>query len=265
MKKVVLPPKESPQFFGLESLHEFLSELDQVNASLLYRDPKTDGWTLLRALNGQGEDAPELFRIYEKNGRKTVISSDHVNQAVRENAAATSANQYDEKTQKARQALQSRNWSSLIALVHFFDKSSGKSFDHRHLHALLIAKGVSDIILGDLNSLHSLPLAPAQQALIVKRAAAAYESGLKNFLTATGARQKKGTPRKTIKGLPPPWEWLAMLRAQQFVAVNGALPNQGWLIKQLKQDGVVYQEDNGRGHSKWRELLARAGLDSLPK
>ena len=56
-----------------------------------------------------------------------------------------------------------------------------------------------------------------------------------------------------------------MLRAQQFVAVNGALPNQGWLIKQLKQDGVVYQEDNGRGHSKWRELLARAGLDSLPK
>jgi hypothetical protein len=265
VKKNAPIPKDLPELFGPESLQEFLFELNQVNASLLYRDPTTAGWILVRTLSGEGEAAPELFHIYEKDGRRAVFSSDMVNQSVRENAAATSKNQYDEKTERGRQASQSRNWSSLISLVHFFDESSSKSFDHRHLHALLIAKGVSEIIGGDLKRLRSLPLAPAQQASITKRAAEAYESGLKNFLTAIGARRKKGTPRKTIKGFPLPWEWLAMFRAQQFVAVNGTLPNQGWLIQQLKQDGIAYQEDNGRGHSKWRELLARVSLDLLPK
>ena len=266
MKKVAPTPKELPYLFGPESLHEFLFEVDQVNVDLLYRDPTKAGWRLASSLLGEGEAAPELFRIYEKDNQKMAVPSDFVNQSVSDSSAATSADQYDPGTPKAIQAQRSRDWSSLISTIHFFDSSSAESIEHRRLHALLIAKGVSEMILCELDRLRASSHAPDQQALIAKEAGAAYESGLKNFLTATGVRKKKGTLRQTTTTIVPiPWEWLAIYRSQQFVFVHGTLPGQTWLIKQLQQDGVAYHEDNGRGHSKWRELLKRAGLDSLPQ
>ncbi len=258
-------PKDLPELFGPESLQEFLLGLDQVNTDVLHRDPTKAGWRLACSLLGEGEAAPELFRIYEKDNQKMVASSNFVNQAVSDSSAATSADQYEPGTPKALRAQQSRDWSSLISIIHLFDSSSAKSIGHRRLHALLIAKGVSEIILGTLDKLLASSQNPDYQALTAKEAGAAYESGLKNFLTSTGARRKKGTPRQSTALVPLPWEWLAIYRAQQFVFVHGELPVQTWLIKQLQEDGVAYNEDNGRGHSKWRELLKRAGLDSLPK
>ncbi len=265
MKKVALMPQDLPELFGPESLQEFLLGLDQVNTDVLHRDPTKAGWRLACSLRGEGEAAPELFRVYEKDNQKMVAPSEFVNQSVSDSSAATSADQYDPGTPKALQAQRSRDWSSLISTIHLFDSSSAKSIEHRRLHALLIAKGVSEIILGTLDKLLASSQNPDRQALIAKEAGAAYESGLKNFLTSTGARMKKGTSRQSMTIVPLPWEWLAIYRAQQFVFAHGALPVRTWLIKQLKQDGVAYNEDNGRGHSKWRELLKRAGLDSLPK
>ena len=261
MKKGALPPKELPELFGPESLQEFLFELDQLNEDLLYRDPTTESWILVRTLRGEGKAAPELFRIYEKDRRKLVITSDFVNQAVRDSAAVTSADQYDPGTPKALQAKRSRDWTSLISVIHFFAKSP----TDRRLQNLIIAEGISKMILGDLERLRSLSHVPDEQGLIAKEAGAAYESGLKNFLTSIGARKKKGTPRRSMSIVPIPWEWLVVYRTQQFVFVHGTLPRCSWLIKQLQQDGVAYNEDNGRGHSKWSELFRRVGLDSLPK
>jgi hypothetical protein len=264
VKKVALTPKDLPELFGPDSLQEFLFGLHQVNTDVLYRDPTKAGWRFAYSLHGEGEAAPELFRIYEKNNQRMVGPSDFVNQSVSDSSAATSADQYDPGTPKALQAQQSRDWSSLISTIHFFDSSSAKSIERRRLHARLIAKGVSEMILGTLDKLLASSQSPDDQALIAKEAGAAYESGLKNFLTSTGAREKKGKTRQSMT-IVTPWERLAIYRVQQFVVTHGTLPNQTWLIQQLKQDGVVYHEDNGRGHSKWRELLKRAGLDSLPK
>lgn len=265
MKKVTPTPNELPDLFGSDSLYEFLVESDLVNTGLLYSDPLKEGWRLVCSLQGEGEAAPELFKIYEKDGQKAVIPSDFVNRSASDSAAATSADQHDPGSPKALQAGRSRGWSSLISSVHFFDKSSASPLNSRRLHALIIAKGISEMIAGDLERLLSSTHDPNKQGLIAKEAGAAYESGLRNFLASIGARKKKGTPRQSRTTLRLPWEWLSLIRAQQFVAKHGRLPVQAWLIKQLRQDGVVYQEDNGRGHSKWSELLKRAGLASLAK
>lgn len=265
MKKLPPTPTGLPDLFDIESLREFLLELDKVNSCLLYRDPATDGWRLVSSLHGEGETAPELFRLFERDGQKAVVSSDLVNQSVRDSSAATGADQYELGTPKALQAIQSRGWSELISSIHFFEASSAKSLDHRRLHALMISRGFSDMILRDLKLLLASSCAPDKQSSIAKEAGAAYESGLRNFLTSIGARKKKGTPRKTTALGSIPWEWHTIFRTQQFAVHHGTLPTQAWLIKQLQQDGVGYKEENGREHSRWRELLKRAGLDSLPK
>lgn len=264
MKKVG-SPEAIPERFDRKSFQAFLLELDSLNQDLLYRDPIKAGWSLVCTLKGEGEDAPDLFQIYQKDGRKAVILSDFVNHAATDSAAATSGDQYEPSAPKALQARKSRGWSSVVSLIHLFDTSPEVSLEHRKLHSQLIATGVSKLILGDLDLLCSPKITPDQQAAIAKEAGAAYESGLKNFLTAVGKREKKGTPRRSTSTIPLPWEWLAVLRVQQFIYNHGKLPVREWLIKQLQDDGVAYQESKGRGNSKWRELLKRAGLDSLPK
>lgn len=101
MKKGALPPKELPELFGPESLQEFLFELDQLNEDLLYRDPTTEGWVLVRTLSGEGEAAPELFRIYGKDSQKSVVPSDFVNQSAGDSAAAIRGSTHDPHSSEA--------------------------------------------------------------------------------------------------------------------------------------------------------------------
>ena len=265
MSRAKAQNRKLPELFSEQSWHDFLSQQHSVNQELLYRDPEKAGWTLLAVLKGEGEDAPELFRVYQCGTRKTALPSEFVTEKVAGASGATNTNLDQEGSPKGMQARRRQQWTSAIALIHFLGDCPKTTPDHPKLRALLISKALFQIISHDIIRLLDSSNAQGDQALLAKEAGAAYESGLKNFLTSLGALKKRGTPRASNKKIPLQWEWIALLRAKQFVIAHSTLPTQTWLTKQLQADGISYMDKDGRGPSKWRNLFDRVGLSLLPK
>ena len=264
MKSAITHGDGLPEIFSQESWQDFLSRQDSTNQELVYRDPLQAGWALVATLRGEGKDSPELFHVYERDGRFTAIPGEFVTTCVCDATGATSADQYEVGDAKGLQARHAKKWAAAIALVHNFSRSASAHLKVKKLQALLIAKQFSDIVLYDLNRLKAESATPENQALVAKEAGAAYESGLKNLLVSIGLREKKGSKRKSPTAIALPWEWITVLRAQQFVTHHKALPRQVWLIKQVQSDGVHYKDEKGRAVSKWREFFRKVGLDTLP-
>ena len=248
-----------PPLFSVEAFAEFLVGEDRSHAGLDVLMPEKKGWQLSQELRGR-EEAPVLFKIYIKQNKQLVTSSDYVNDRLNACSGASRTEWLRESDPKEKRKLKAHSWAQLIAQINTTDFEKISS-EQRHVHSALITAMVCELIRDDLAMISKSD----DDALVAKDAGAAYQSGLINFLVATGQRNKKGKQREGDGPLSAlPWEFLAVKRTQQFVTCHQTLPTRKWLRAQLEDDGIRYSTEKSRDKANWANLFDRVGLSSLP-
>ena len=248
-----------PPLFSVEAFAEFLLGEERSHAGLDVLMPEKKGWQLSQELRGR-EETPVLFRIYTRQEKQFVNSSDYVNERLNSCSGASRTEWLRESDPKEKKKLKAHSWAQLIGQINATDFESMPS-EQMKMHSALITVMVCDLIRDDLTMISRSD----DDALVTKDAGATYQSGLINFLVATGQRKKRGKQREGDGPLESiPWEFLAVKRTQQFVVRQQSLPTKKWLRAQLEQDGIHYSQEKSRDKAKWANLFDRAGLNSLP-
>jgi len=251
--------KAQHPLFTVKEFADFLIEAERAHAGLDVLMPEKKGWKLTQELPA-GEQSPVLFRVYTKQDKQLVISSDYVNDRMNACSGASRTEWLRESDPKEKKKLKAHSWSQLIAQINAADFEK-ISVEQQHVHSALITGMICDLIRDDLTMISKSD----DDALVAKDAGAAYQSGLVNFLVATGQRKKRGKQREGDGPLASiPWEFLAVKRAQQFVVLHQFLPSKKWLRAQLEQDGIHYSPEKSRDIANWSNLFERVGLSSLP-
>jgi hypothetical protein len=251
-------------FFSSEETEFFLSETFAEQQRVDHLFPEKNGWQLTSELSAGEEGSRVLFRIYSRNGKRLVLASDYVSSHVASYSGTARAEDLSMELRQDRRKQKALDWGSLIAQIHAVDFSR-LTQQHITTQASLIAAMACKLIREDLESLLKERITSDDQAAEAKDAAASYQSGLLNFLVATGKRDKKGARRADKNGLAGAlgWEFLAVLRTRQFINLHAILPSKSWLRGQLENDGVSYPGQKSRDKAQWRDLFDRAGLGSL--
>ena len=248
-----------PPLFSVEAFAEFLLGEERSHAGLDVLMPEKKGWQLSQELRGR-EETPVLFRMYSKGGMHLVTSSEYVNERLNSCSGASRTEWLRESDPKEKKKLKAHSWAQLIGQINATDFENMPP-EQMKMHSALITGMVCELIRDDLAMISQSD----DDALIAKDAGATYQSGLINFLVATGKRNKKGKQREGEGPLSAlSWEFLTVKRAQQFVASHQTLPTQKWLRTQLEDDGIHYSTEKSRDKANWSNLFDRVGLSSLP-
>jgi len=249
-----------PPLFTVEEFAEFLIGAERSHAELDVLMPEQKGWQLSQELRGR-EETPVLFQVYSKGEIHLVTSSEYVNERLNACSGASRTEWLRESDPKEKKKLKAHSWAHLIGQIHATDFKNMPP-EQMKMHSALITAMVCTLIRDDLAMISKSD----DDALVAKDAGATYQSGLINFLVATGQRKKRGNQREGEGPLSAiPWEFLAVNRAQQFVTHHKSLPTQSWLRAQLEVDGVRYSTEKSRDKANWAILFERAGLNSLPE
>jgi len=249
-----------PPLFSVEAFAEFLLGEERSHAGLDVLMPEKKGWQLSQELRGR-EETPVLFRIYTRQEKQFVNSSDYVNERLNSCSGASRTEWLRESHPKEKKKLKAHSWAQLIGQINATDFENMPP-ELMKMHSAFITGMICELIRDDLTMISKSD----DDALVTKDAGATYQSGLINFLVATGQRKKRGNQREGEGPLSAlPWEFLAVKRAQQFVTHHQALPTQSWLRAQLEDDGVHYSPEKGRDKANWAILFERVGLNSLPE
>jgi hypothetical protein len=260
-------PKEV--VFSSEEIHSFYKWLISRHQNLEIEFPEGAGWRLVDELRGDNQDnapSPVLFKIYEREREdRLVIISNFLLQSFKKHSGASDLSPIDptdpKTIQKSIQINRVRDWMALFARCSSVDFET-MTEDFKKTELMMIGTMAWDVIKRDLITLEGDEESDSQE-LRSKEAGTAYQSGLINFLVATGRRSKKGNRRGNSKSDKLPWEFTAVKSTWQFVARHYELPSQAWLRKQLESEGISYNTGRGRDNSSWRALFKRAGLDTL--
>lgn len=259
MKKAAFP------LFFFEETKVFLAEtlVEQKRGDHL--SPEKKGWQLDYELRGGGGNSRVLFHVYSQQGKRLVLPSDFVSARVAAYSGTARAEDLSMDLRQDRRKRKALNWASLIAQVHAVDFSQLTPVQTKFQSSMICAMTCS-LIREDLERLLKDGINGDDQSAEAKDAGASYQSGLLNFLVATGKRDKKGARRADKNGLAGAmgWEFLTMMRARQFIARYAILPSKKWLRGQLENDGIYYPDQKSRDKAQWRDLFERAGLESLP-
>jgi len=247
-------------FFSKEEIASFYRQTIARHQIFEIERPDRAGWELIEELRGEPKDdipSPVLFNIYGRGeNNRMVITSAYLHKRHLGYVGAANNEEGDllgpvgkEQTEQEKKV---RLWMALIGRV-FAAEVDKESYELQKAEVDMIGRMAWSVIQNDLRPI--LSLNEKNQKLRVKEAGTAYQSGLINFLVATGQRAKRGG--KPIEELsdPLPKELLAVYRAWQFVAKHFELPTQAWVRKQLESEGVAYKQGRGREGTKWTSLF----------
>jgi hypothetical protein len=259
-------PREA--IFSAEEIALFYRLTIALHQTLEIEQPEKSGWKLTSELRGEDQNddpSPVLFNFYGRgDDERLVITSEFLHKRHLEYVGASNTEELDlfgppgdEKTEQARRV---KLWMGLIGRV-FATEFDQQASALREDEIDMIGRMAWVLIQKDLQLL--LSARSDEQDLRAKEAGTAYQSGLINFLVASGQRAKRGGKAKDNEAEALPLELVVVHRAWQYAAKFYALPTQEWIKKQLESEGIGYEAGEGREHARWRTLFLRAGLESL--